>query len=146
MFLQPSANNPPVISGPSILNVTLNQASVFVINTTDPGDTFNFELGGTLPPSIDYTLVQAQADNGTTHTLTWTPTSHNVVSIQFIANDSLGAESVQHPTIILCACENGGSCLYGSEDGGSDRFLLLDCVCPDGMVLRLSCCYVKDDE
>jgi fibulin 1/2 len=128
------AEFPPLINGSDVLNGTVGQTTTFTFVASD-SDSFHVTVDGILPPAADYMLTR----NGDEFTFTWTPTSSAIVSLVFIANDSMGLSSQLHPLVRLCAChlEKNASCTLSESDGGTDRFVLEDCLCGSGWEGRL---------
>lgn len=123
-----TGNNPPVISGDTVLYVSQSKQSIYTLSVSDPNDTFTVTLQGNPPPQSDYSFDRT--DN--IITFTWTPRTTDSVQLMFVANDSQGAASVLHPLVRLCACAMNAECVNSTGDGGMDRFLLQDCVCGTG--------------
>ena len=126
-----AANLPPVVSGADNVITQIGQTVTYRFNVTDPGDTFTIALRGTLPP----TLTTNFAMNSAGQEISWRLTSsEQVISLQIVVSDSLNASSTLQPLIQFCGCENEQPCRPkdANEDGGSSRFISLQCNCSQG--------------
>ena len=98
--LSSTANFPPMIQGPDTFQITINEEATYVVNISDPGDTFNVMImtdTGTLPEGYTFTMGEADGEYIFTVTLT------EVVMFTFTvaANDSIGASSSIQPQVCL---------------------------------------------
>ena len=89
-----------MIQGPEIFQITINETAMYVVNISDPGDTFNVMImadTGTLPEG--YTFSKGQANGEYVFTVTLT----EVVMFTFTisANDSDGVCSSIQPQVCL---------------------------------------------
>lgn len=100
----------------------------------DANDTFNVTIQGTPPPVDEYVFTGSDG----LYTFTWTPTSTQTVSIQFLAMDSRGVPTLLHPLVRLCSCrlDLNATCVDMDGDGGADNFLMQDCMCGSGDKIR----------
>ena len=92
-----------MIQGPEIFQITINEIATYVVNISDPGDTFNVMImadTGTLPEGYTFTMGEADGEYVFTVTLT------EVVMFTFTisANDSDGASSSIQPQVCLQFC------------------------------------------
>ena len=118
------------MNGSDVIWATVGRVVVYNFTVND-SDEFIVTLEGILPPEEDYKLTE----DGSQFTFTWTPSSHQTVSLRFIANDSVGFTSQLFPLVRLCACSlnKGATCLTSLEvDGGEERFALEECHCGPG--------------
>ena len=53
-------------------------------------------------------------------------------AIQILVNDSMGATTVRNISLILCACDNNGTCINATiPQYNSDGHYLQECDCPE---------------
>ena len=86
-----------MIQGPEIFQITINEIATYVVNISDPGDTFNVMImadTGTLPEGYTFTMGEANV---------FTVTLTEVVMFTFtiFANDSDGASSSIQPQVCV---------------------------------------------
>ena len=89
-----------MIQGPEIFQITVNETATYVVNISDPDDTFYVMLmadTGTLPEGYTFTMGETDGEYVFTVTLT------QVVMFTFTisANDSDGASSSIQPQVCL---------------------------------------------
>ena len=89
-----------MIQGPEIFQITINETATYVVNISDPGDTFNVMImadTGTLPEGYTFSMGEAAGEYIFTVTLT------EVVMFTFTvaANDSIGASSSLQPQVCV---------------------------------------------
>ena len=92
-----------MIQGPDTFPITINETATYVVNVSDPGDTFSIMIvadTGTLPEGYTFTEGEAAGEYIFTVTLT------EVVMFTFTisANDSQGASSSLQPQVCLYLC------------------------------------------
>ena len=121
-----AANVPPLINGSDTLFAFVNQSTIYLFTVTDVNDTFSVVLQGNPLPQEEYIFLNLTQPDGV-YNFTWTPTSTQSVSIQFLATDSIGAATLAHPLVRLCACHQGAMCTDTNGDGGKDKFLVQRC-------------------
>ena len=63
-------------------------------------------------------LTFVRSMSGSSGTLTWLNPGYSLPSspIQLFTNDSKGASSTRRISVILCACDNGGTCLPAGDN------------------------------
>ena len=89
-----------MIQGPDIFQITINETATYIVNISDPGDTFNVVImayTGTLPEGYTFTMGETDGEYIFTVALT------EVVMFTFTisANDSDGASSSIQPQVCL---------------------------------------------
>ena len=92
-----TANFPPTITGSDTFQIDVNQNSIYVVNVTDPGDTFNVTVmdeSGTLP---DFTLTKGLQE--AEYILNISLTVVNGFTFSIVATDSMGASSNIQPQV-----------------------------------------------
>ena len=89
-------NFPPVIVAANTYTVTLNEQSVYTLNITDPGDTFNVSIVGELPTG--YTFANTSES---IWTLTISLTSVTGFNFTVVATDSMNASSFTSPQVYI---------------------------------------------
>jgi fibulin 1/2 len=126
-------NIAPVVNGNNMLFAFVNQTTIYSFTVTDVNDTFTVVLQGTPPPVGEYAFSNIATPRGV-YEFTWTPTTTQSVSIQFLVTDSAGAATLLHPLVRLCAChqELNASCTDSTGDAGEDNFLIQSCTCGSG--------------
>ena len=99
-FLYQIANFPPMIQGPDIFRITIDEISTYTVNVTDPdvNETFIVMIMadiGTLPDGYMFTGINSE--------YIFTVTITEVVNFTFsiVANDSSGASSTIQPQVCL---------------------------------------------
>ena len=119
-----SANTPPEISGPTEVNVTLNQQTEFYITAKDAdNDTVTLDIED-LPPGASF-------DNATGR-FVWTPVNATNVTLEFIATDSKNASTVLAVVVNMCQCQNNGECDFTEFVGdNTGPFRVVACNCTD---------------
>ncbi len=137
MIMPLTANNPPIITGPQRLMVTLNQEIEVTINVTDTNlVSFNI-TNGVLPGS---SLIR-DPDDVSIYTFTWTPAQFmENRTIVFTAVDDMNANTVYEPIIEICSCLNGGTCTSEGLLNQMANPLTLNCICLDGMYVCMYVC------
>ena len=113
------------MTGPSTFMVTLDAISEYVFNVTDT-DSFNVSLGDEF---LDGYLTQ----DGDVLTFTWNLTDFENMTLTFIAVDSLGATAFLRPQLVVCPCQNNGSCTTGGLLDTAANPLLMNCLCKLGI-------------
>ena len=105
--------------------VTVGVENVYRFSVVDDGD-FNVTIEGGAPPG------GVLSDDGLgTYTFTWTPTSVPTAPLSFVATDSIGASTLHQPILHVCACFNGGECLFGGANL-EEAVQVLSCNCSEG--------------
>eukprot|EP00118_Oscarella_pearsei_P024327 m.303882 g.303882 ORF g.303882 m.303882 type:complete len:1049 (+) comp40843_c0_seq5:1798-4944(+) len=129
------SNQPPQINGNGTFRATLGVKSVYRFTVFD-NDTYSVSVVGETPPPRDFSLQTVETGN---YTVTWTPSTTDVVNLILVANDSHGAESRLQPLVRLCGCalELGASCVKQEASGGDTGFVLDECICSKGWEGRL---------
>ena len=85
----------------------------------------------TLPPNTTVT------ENGDAFILIWTPTDINeVFNLTIIATAEQNARSTFIPRVQLCGCLNDGNCTEGGVLNLEAPFVILNCECPAGSLLK----------
>ena len=119
-------NDPPTIEGAITFLVTVDEENSYTFSANDSND-FNVTLEG---EEFDDGVLSH--DGNGTYTFTWRPvTIPNITQLSFVARDVIGATSLHSPSVLLCACFNGGECV---EDVPSldMPMLTLACECDEG--------------
>ncbi|EDV29249.1 uncharacterized protein TRIADDRAFT_51362 [Trichoplax adhaerens] len=119
-------NFPPVITGPTTLNVTFGEVYTTALSVSDPntGDTVTV-TADSVPPGASF--------NPTSYQFTWNVSTYTNISIQIVAKDSKNAASIYSPAqIIMCYCANGGTCDYTGETIEDGSVSQVPCICSDG--------------
>ena len=131
-------NNAPIVNGSDTLFAFVNQTTIYLFTVTDVNDTFNIVLQGTLPPEEEYRFSNKTHADGV-YNFTWTPTSTQSVSIQFLVIDSAGEATLLHPLVRLCAChqELSAKCTDASGDARAGKFLIQSCSCGPGDIVKI---------
>ncbi|XP_022101039.1 uncharacterized protein LOC110984815 isoform X2 [Acanthaster planci] len=117
------ANFPPNITGPNILQAVVGEQVTLTTTSFDPeGQSITFSLTeNILNGSIDQNGVFA-----------WNPQNLNKVRVGIRAFDG-ETNSVLEPTVKLCDCQNGGTCMYDQYTENSnvvvDKFAVVVCAC-----------------
>jgi hypothetical protein len=114
--------------GPSTFMVTLDATSEYVFNVTDT-NSFNVSLG-------DEFLDEYLTQDGDLITFTWNLTEFENMTLTFIATDSLGAVAFLRPQLLVCPCQNNGSCTTGGLLDTAANPLLMNCFCNLGIQLK----------
>ena len=124
-------NDPPSIAGESMFLVTVGEENVYTFSVNDSND-FNVTVEGGVP---DGGVLSDDGDGN--YTFTWTlETVPNITGLPFLATDVAGAASVISPSVLLCACFNGGECVV--EGVSIDMpVLTLSCLCDEGIHKKL---------
>ena len=78
-------------------------------------------------------LIEDSNTSGLYH-FTWTLSNPTADPITFIATDSQGGLAALSPLLLLCACENGGSCTDDGFLGSQSSVITLQCDCPEGIL------------
>ena len=123
------------MNGNDTLFAFINQTTIYLFTVTDVNDTVNIVLQGTLPPEEEYRFSNMREPDGVyNYNFTWTPTTTQSVSIQFLVTDSAGAVTLLHPLVRLCAChqELDATCTDATGDAGDGNFLIQSCSCGPG--------------
>ena len=85
----------------------------------------------TLPPNTNFT------DDGDTFTLTWSPADiSEEFNLTIIATAEQSAISTFVPRVQLCGCLNDGSCTKDGVLNLEAPFVVLNCECPAGSLLK----------
>ncbi|XP_030830249.1 uncharacterized protein LOC577184 isoform X4 [Strongylocentrotus purpuratus] len=119
----------PGINANGVFNLIVNQSYTFQATAMDrnPNDVITYSLDGNVPSS-------AQIDS-TSGIFTWTPENVDQVLIGIQASDGSVSRYLQL-LIIVCNCENGGSCDFNSMMEGyslnNDKFSIAQCTCAMG--------------
>ena len=111
----------------------MNKTASYIFNVSDPGDTFNISISNPV-------LTLNTTDTGLGNEISWLlMRSDDTVSFQITVLDSVGASSILQPIITYCGCENSQPCLPlpVDADGGSSRFISLQCNCSQGKYVIL---------
>ena len=121
------------MNGSDTLFAFVNQTTIYLFTVTDVNDTFSVVLQGNPPPQEEYIFLNLTQPDGV-YNFTWTPTSTQSVSIQFLATDSTGAATLLHPLVRLCAChqELNANCTDTTGDAGEGKSLIQNCYCGPG--------------
>ena len=121
-------NFPPIISAEVIFRVNVGEESVFSLNVVDPnlGDEFTLTVQGGLPAD---SVLEEIAEGE--YAFRWNLMDVTTEPLVFIANDTRGASSTFIPTVEVCACVNGGSCILDVLLE-SDTTVVLNCHCSEG--------------
>ena len=124
MYNHNAANQPPRMIGPATFMLTLDATSEYVFNVTDT-DSFNVSLGN---EALDQYLTQ----DGNVFAFERNVIEFDNTTLTFIATDSLGAISFLQPQLLLCQCQNNGSCTIGGLLDITANPLLMNCLCNPG--------------
>ena len=85
----------------------------------------------TLPPNTNFT------DDGDTFTLTWSPADiSEEFNLTIIATAEQSAVSTFVPRVQLCGCLNDGNCTDDGVLNLATPFVVLNCECPAGSLLK----------
>ena len=111
--------------------------------TVGIASTYSFTVNGSVNVTVVINGQDTQpsntgfTENGDSFTLTWTPTDINeVFNLTIIATAEQNARSTFIPNVQLCGCLNNGNC---TEDGVLNLeapFVVLNCECPAGSLLK----------
>ena len=77
-------------------------------------------------------LMEDTNTSGLYH-FTWTLSSPMADPIIFTATDSNGGVSAHSPRLLICACENEGTCTETGFLGTFNNVVVLQCDCPEGI-------------
>ena len=94
-----------MIQGPDTFPITINEIATFVVNVSDPGDTFSVMIvadTGTLPEGYTFTEGEAAGE----YIFTVTLTEAVMFTFTISANDSQGASSSLQPQVCLYLCND----------------------------------------
>ncbi|RDD39383.1 Mucin-like protein [Trichoplax sp. H2] len=118
-------HEPPVISAPSSINVTVGSMTSFLVTASSANRySVNFTLIGNLPSGITFT------NRSSIGNFTWNVRSANPATLIFIATDSKGRSSTHTPIINMCNCTRNGRCIWNSLVG--ETFVTVPCKCSNG--------------
>ncbi|XP_066290899.1 mucin-like protein isoform X2 [Branchiostoma lanceolatum] len=129
------ANFPPEVDGPDDINATMGEIIDIRINASDAnGDDITFDLDEGIP------LFVSMASDEDTANITWNVTSGEQFDLKVILTDTNNGSTQYWPTVRVCACYNGGTCVDSDDDdddASSDnstetRFVLQACTCDEG--------------
>lgn len=84
--------------------------------------------------NITETMVENITYDGLIAWLVWGSPGSELPStaIQILVNDSLGAVTVRNISVVLCACENNGTCINATTPQyNNNGHYLQECDCPD---------------
>ena len=124
-----SGNNPPTITGDDVFRVNVGEENTYIFRVNDTGD-FNVMIEGGAPEGGVLT-----DDGDEEYTFTWTPgVIPNISGLAFIATDSSGAATLHSPFVQVCACFNGGECTEEGVMNINELFVILTCLCNEGMI------------
>ena len=62
--------------------------------------------------------------------------SYIKVNFTVVVRDSKGAAVIWNPTVMVCACQNGGNCTQ-PENLSGDKFVVMPCTCGGGYTGKL---------
>ena len=102
-----------------------------MFTVTDDNNLFNVSAIGGLP--VNSTLTANPGNDSTEYTFRWTIFEIVDVSLMFEARDERSAVSVLSVQVQMCACRNGGECTLDGLLSSSDRTVVLNCNCPQGI-------------
>ena len=91
-------NFPPVISGSDTFRINLNEISTYVINVTDPGDTFEVMAMSNMATAPALTLTEG-LQNGLYFLNINLTNAMNGFTFSVLATDSIGANSTIQPQV-----------------------------------------------
>ncbi|XP_035679474.1 mucin-like protein [Branchiostoma floridae] len=128
------ANFPPEVDGPDDINATMGEIINIRINASDAnGDDITFDLDEGVP------LFVSMASDEDTANITWNVTSGEEFDLKVILTDSNNGSIQYWPTVRVCACYNGGTCVDSDDDDDTSsdnstetRFVLQACTCEEG--------------
>ena len=123
------ANNPPRISGPTTLYITLGEEAELRLNVTDDRNQFNVSLIGGLPANA---TLSSSTEDSTEVVFKWFSQDIVNITLTFEAKDDFEAVSVHNVQVQVCACENGGNCTTEGLLSITGSTLILNCQCPEG--------------
>ncbi|KAI8519983.1 hypothetical protein Bbelb_032400 [Branchiostoma belcheri] len=128
------ANFPPEVDGPDEINATMGEIVDIRINASDAnGDDITFDLDEGVP---EFVSMDADGDSAN---ITWNVTSGEQFDLKVILTDTNNGSTQYWPTVRVCACYNGGTCVDSDEDDDTSsdnstetRFILQGCTCDEG--------------
>ena len=135
LFYVWTANNPPRITGPTTLFIRLGVEAELTFNVMDDNNNYNVTVLGGLPDNSTLSLKSNDADGVMEYVFKWQLLELVNVSLLFEAKDDFNAASVLNVQLQICACENGGNCTTDGLFSISGSSILLNCQCPEGIVL-----------
>lgn len=118
-------NFPPTLVGSDTFQVDLNRQSAYTFNATDEGN-FTVTISGDLPSNSSLENI------GSLYTFTWTLREIVNRTLTFLATDSLSAVSMLQPQLLICACENNGTCTTNGLLSTDQNPLIMNCECQPG--------------
>ena len=92
-----------MIQGPDTFSITLNERTTYIVNVSDPGDTFNVTImadTGTLPEGYTFTAGITSYE----YIFTVTLTDLVMFTFSIVATDSIGASSNIAPQVCHTLC------------------------------------------
>ncbi|XP_019629037.1 PREDICTED: LOW QUALITY PROTEIN: mucin-like protein [Branchiostoma belcheri] len=128
------ANFPPEVDGPDEVNATMGEVVNIRINASDAnGDDITFDLDEGVP---EFVSMDADGDSAN---ITWNVTSGEQFDLKVILTDTNNGSTQYWPTVRVCACYNGGTCVDSDDDDDTSsdnstetRFILQGCTCDEG--------------
>ena len=117
---------PPTLNASENFYITIGAPSTFDLNVARG----QLDVLGGLPENS--VLIEDSNTGGLFH-FTWTLSSTVANPITFIATASQGGVAVFSPRLLLCACENGGTCTESGFMGTQNNVIVLQCDCPEGI-------------
>ncbi|XP_078687900.1 mucin-like protein isoform X2 [Branchiostoma floridae x Branchiostoma belcheri] len=128
------ANFPPEVDGPDEVNATMGEIVDIRINASDAnGDDITFDLDEGVP---EFVSMDADGDSAN---ITWNVTSGEQFDLKVILTDTNNGSTQYWPTVRVCACYNGGTCVDSDDDDDTSsdnstetRFILQGCTCDEG--------------
>ncbi len=124
-------NNPPVLDGSSTFRVRVGEESTYYFSATDANN-FTVSVSDGLP-------VSSSLDDTSSgqYEFSWTLADTSAAqSIEFVASDDMGATSMLVPLVEVCACQNGGECVFDGTYNGlttpQGKLIIMSCSCTEG--------------
>ena len=107
--------------------MNIGEDNVYTFSVDDTND-FNVTVEGGLPDGGIF------SDEGAgNYIFTWTPGAIPNDGLTFIAMDANGAASIHSPTVLVCACFNGGECTELGVLSTDNPVITLTCLCDEGI-------------
>lgn len=112
-----------------MFNVTVGMENNYNILVEDVMDNVTVTIQGGLPEGS-----RLERNGPGAYVFSWTPSIPPNTSLTFVARDTVGAEAILLPALLVCHCFNGGECSLNDIINPRQFLYNLDCACTEGII------------